>query len=99
MTASAARGARKQPRDPHGGTDRSRRERAQRVAGRHLGEPTSGRRGGVPPRRAPGGASVKRAAGDVDDLAGDEPGLLGHEEGDRRGDVLGLARPAGPGIC
>src|SRR6476469_3638941 len=35
--------------------------------------------------------SVLRSAGDVDDLAGDEAGLLAREEGGRGGDVLGLA--------
>ena len=38
-------------------------------------------------------ASVKGAPGDVDDLAGDEAGLLGHQERDGGGDVLGLADP------
>src|SRR6478752_4179963 len=49
-------------------------------------------------RGSPGGSvrsasvtSVLRPAGDVDDLAGDEAGLLAHEEGRRGGDVLGLA--------
>src|SRR5690349_4475673 len=46
-----------------------------------------------PPSGAAGasGTSVKRSAGDVDDLPGDEAGLLGDEEGDGGGDVLGLA--------
>ena len=42
--------------------------------------------------------SVKGSAGDVDDLAGDEAGLLATRKRGVRGDVLGLADP-GTGIC
>ena len=61
--------------------------RSQRAAGRRGSMTRTGCRGTGEP------GSVERSAGDVDDLAGDEAGLLGHEEGDRRGDVLGLADP------
>src|SRR5437867_211542 len=36
---------------------------------------------------------VERSAGDVQHLAGDEPGRLAREEGDRVGDVVRLADP------
>src|SRR6476661_8473781 len=70
-----------------------RRRTTKSPTARAMSTTASGGRGASAHPPSGTAVSVKRATGHVDDLSGDEAGLLGDEEGDGGRDVVGLADP------